>query len=76
MLRAVQVDNARKDELVQALLGNARNTFTEEKLREKEIGELEALAELAREPSFAGKQGGPAAHKESSDNPMPQTLKC
>lgn len=66
--RAVERDQAVKDELVKALLANERNKFTEEELNKKDIGELQNLAELARvEVNFELQSGGPSSSNKDDD---------
>ena len=47
LLRAVRMEEDRKSALVQGLLANERNKFSQEQLQGKDVEELEALAALA-----------------------------
>lgn len=68
--RAVDRDRAVKDDLVKALLANERNSFSEEQLKAKEIGELESLIELGRvEVDYSGRTGGPTSNIDEDKVP-------
>ncbi|HEQ98824.1 MAG TPA: hypothetical protein ENO22_05735 [candidate division Zixibacteria bacterium] len=68
--RAVANDQARKNDLVTALLANERNKFSEKQLRAMEIEDLENLTELGRiEVNYSLQGGGPGVNEDTDSIP-------
>ena len=60
----------KKDKLIQGLMANKRNKFSEDELKGKKIGELEALASLAQvEVDYTGLGGGDSQLKDNEKHP-------
>ncbi len=57
----------RKDNLITALMGNDRNTFTQESLQAKDISELESLAALAPDITYEGAGANFNTNQEETD---------
>ena len=65
LTRSMRRDAEAREKLIGALLANKRNKFTREQLQARDLGELEALAELARvEPDYSGR--GPEGRRPMS----------
>lgn len=70
--RALAREQAEKNALVGALVGNERNRFPEEALRDKDIEELKALTDLAAiTVNYAPQAGGPLPRPKTGPPPMP-----
>ena len=50
----IRLQNQRREELVQGIKANSRNPYNEGELRDMTLAQLEKLASLAVEPSYAG----------------------
>jgi len=53
----VEMHRSKKSGVIQKILANKRNKFTEEQLRSKDLGELEAISDLAHTPDYSGRGG-------------------
>ena len=70
----VKMHRARKDQIVSALVANARNTFSKEDLEAKSLGELESIVSLAADITFAGNAPTLSIAKDSDTTPEPPKL--
>ncbi len=66
----IKMHRARKDQIVTALVANARNKFSKEDLEAKSLTELESIASLATDITFAG--NAPTLSVQSDDDAVPE----
>lgn len=80
----LQMLNKQKADAIKVIVANKRNKFTKEQLEAKELPELEALAELARDtqpaqegfapaPNYFGAVGAPVSNASNEDDDAPLT---
>jgi hypothetical protein len=70
MESALQQQKLRKEELVKAIVANARNTFTEDYLRTCKVEVLEGMVGLAGKRDFSGRAAGTPTVSSHEEEPL------
>lgn len=69
--RAYQRDQSIKQEIIDELKTNKNNEFTEDRLKDMSLEELEKLAKLAKvEVDYSGRSTGPSENEDENDIPL------